>query len=256
MQAAEITNPYQLIYQDNLKWAAEWLRRGAPPKTRSIECLLNRNGIHPTVLMELGCGTGAVIEGCREKALARRYLAVDCSQEAIRYLRGRTRDVATMVADIGSADFQVREDIDVVVLSHVVEHIENPQALLRSLANRVRFRYAIIEVPLENLPLLRLKSTLWGRNQSAGHVSFFREEEFERLIHSSGLRILDRHRYVPVFDLETIRLVCRKDGSGRSRQLLRFASQHYLPRYMAPLWSRFYYAHLAVLCERDRENAR
>lgn len=77
---------YLQVYQRDLNDQAEWLRRSAREKVDSIEQLLQSNDIRPKTIMELGCGTGAVILECQRRGLAEHYTAVDSSQEAIQYL--------------------------------------------------------------------------------------------------------------------------------------------------------------------------
>jgi SAM-dependent methyltransferase len=77
--------------------------------------------------MELGCGTGAVIRECYRRALARRYIGVDYSAEAIAYLQTNAPQIEAIRADITSPDFLIPE-VDVVYLRHVIEHLDDSHA--------------------------------------------------------------------------------------------------------------------------------
>lgn len=240
---------YQQVYQRDLNDQAEWLRRGAREKVNSIERLLKINGIRPKTILELGCGTGAVIMECQRRELAERYIAVDYSQEAIQYLREHSSSIQAIAADITAAP-PLSQQCDVLILSHVIEHLEHPDEFLHSVRD-LQFSYLVAEVPLEDLPAGQLKALFSDRTRNtAGHVQFFTGESFQRLLRSSGFLVLNTRRYVPVLDLDTIRLVCRRNGWGIMRRIRLIVTSRCLLPILNPLWSKFYYAHYAVLCQK------
>jgi len=239
---------YVSLYASGLEEEAEWLRIGAVPKVNSIETLLRRHSIRPKIIMELGCGPGAVIRECRRRSLAQRYIAVDYSADAIGYLRINDPDIEAIQADITSTDFSLAEAVDVVVLSHVIEHLEKPHEFLQAAFKKLKFRYMIAEVPLEDLLGGRLKNLLRDRLvNTTGHVQFFNPSSFVRLLTSNGFDILDRHRYVPTNNLSSIRFLQAKDGLSRLA-VSRMIAGAVLGRALSPIWCRLYSAHYAVLC--------
>ncbi|WP_310459754.1 class I SAM-dependent methyltransferase [Sphaerotilus sp.] len=237
------------LYQTELEQEAEWLRRGAAEKANSIEQFLRIHEIHPLRLVELGCGVGAVITECQRRNLAATYMGVDYSHEAIDYLRTNSPGIEAVQGDITDPQFRVDGSSDIVVVSHVLEHLEEPARFLASMQRALKFSYVVIEVPLEDLMASRVKATMKDRKGNvAGHVQFFTTATFEALIESSGLRIVDRRTYVPVLDMDTIRFVSQKDGLAPYRYWLKALTNHYLPQWLMPWWKRLYYAHHAVLC--------
>lgn len=241
---------FQLLYHEQVDAEAEWLRRGAIEKVNSIERLLKNRGVRPRTLLELGCGTGAVILECQKRGLAQRYIAADYSEEALEYLRGRATNIETLCTDI-TVPGAFCGQADVVILSHVLEHLEAPASFLQSL-RRIDFTYLIAEVPLEDLLAGKLKSWIWDRTRNtSGHVQFFTASSFMRLLTSSNLSILDTRTYVPILDRDTIRFVCRKNGSSEAQRMRMMITNHYLPRVIEPVWARFYYAHYATLCSKS-----
>jgi SAM-dependent methyltransferase len=244
---------YCRVYQSQLSDEARWLSLGASHKADSIQLLLERNHIVANSMLELGAGTGAVIQECQRRGLASHYTAVDYSPDAITFLSKAASGIAVVVADITAPEFSLEGEFDVVVLSHVLEHLEEPGQLLGSL-RRLRWRHLIAEVPLEGLVAGNLKRWL-GKppGKAAGHVQFFNAATFRMLLGANGLVCIDTHRYVPQMDLETIRFMCRKNGSSRVKYLQSALTSHYLPRVAESIWSRWYYAHYAVLCGNVRE---
>jgi SAM-dependent methyltransferase len=254
---AHIKNPeisgrdyYQTLYQSDLEVEAQWLTYGASQKTDSIEMLLHRNRIQPRTLLELGCGTGAVILECQRRGLAERLSAIDYSPEAISYLKAHSTGIDCRVADITDAAV-AGQHFDVVILSHVLEHLEDPAQFLKSVTDRISFRYLICEVPLEDLLASRVKNLFRDRIRNAsGHVQFFTETSFKELLSSAALNISDSRRYVSIFPPHVLEFVGRKDGRSEFGTVVKKAVCWYLPRALGPIWSQLYMANCAVLSER------
>jgi methylase of polypeptide subunit release factors len=97
---------YRGIFRGDLERQAEWSRRGAPQKVNSIRILLEERSIAPRSLLELGCGTGAVISECRRRGIGERHLAIDISDEAIGYLREHSEGIDARISR--SRDFVSR----------------------------------------------------------------------------------------------------------------------------------------------------
>jgi len=240
---------FEEVYKIDLEVEAQWLRYGAVEKVNSIEILFNRHAIKPITLLELGCGTGAVIAECQRRGLGDEFTAIDYSREAIGYLKSHSQGIHCIEADITDPNFKLDRCFDVVVLSHVLEHLEEPLNFIQSLVKKICFRYFVAEVPLEDLLFSRIKNLFRDRTHNiSGHVHFFTETTFQRLLYSASLEIMDNRRYVPIFSPEIIDFVCRKDDLSRIRTMLKKITSCYLPRFIAPMWARIYYAHYAVLC--------
>jgi len=82
----------------------------------------------------------------------------------------------------------------------------------------------------------------------AGHVQFFTEDSFRSLLSRTPLKAIDSRTYAPVFSTEAVRFVTKRDGESGLRAVARMGTARYLPMFLQPLWTRFYYAHFAVLC--------
>lgn len=252
--APEITGRdfYNELYKNSSELEDQWLRFGASDKVDTIEYLLARHRVRASSILELGCGTGAVIEECARRGLASDLSAVDYSAEAIARLRRRLPGVTTIVGDVMTLDdARLTRHFDVLILSHVLEHLEDPAALLRRLRQHFRYSYLIAEVPLENLFASRVKRLITGNLPSrAGHVQFYTPQSFLDLIGSTGHHRLADRSYVPNMTSQMIRFQGRKDGAPTWMTGLRHISGWLLPRWSAPLYKRFYYAHYGVLCTR------
>lgn len=242
---------YRSLYASELDQEAEWLRRSAADKVDSIQRLLARRSILPHTLLELGCGTGAVIRECARRHLARRYIAVDYSPEAIGYLRSHAPGIEALQADITSPEFQAPCPVDVLVLTHVIEHLDDPDAFLQGTLRSLPFRYLLAEVPLEDLPGSRVRNWRTDRRVNiSGHVQFFTATSFRGLLQRHGLQVLEQRRYVPIHSVDTIRFL-RSKNQLSMLDTSRLVASALLKRALYPLLSQWHYAHFAVLCERQ-----
>lgn len=239
---------YLDIYRNELQDEAEWLRRSAFNKVESIERLLRYHQIECRTMLELGCGTGAVISECQRRGLATRYIAVDFAEDAIEFIRQTSPGIEVMAADVAAPMFTFSEPVDVVVASHVIEHLERPRAFLDSIS-RINFKYMVAEVPLDDLLSGRVTSMfMTDRTQNlSGHVQFFTARSFRRLIESSGLTILAQRRYLPLISPDTIRFICARNKASRLTYL-KMLTGRWLRMLLGPAWSTLISAHYAVLC--------
>ena len=118
---------YETTYLDTLERQAEWLKRGAGQKADSVEQLLHQNRIKPESVLEFGCGTGAVIGELQRRGLAQHYYGIDFSATAITRLKTAFPNIRCAVADVmETANVFDKDSFDVVICSHIIEHLEDP----------------------------------------------------------------------------------------------------------------------------------
>jgi hypothetical protein len=160
----------------------------------------------------------------------------------------RVQSLDAMRADITAPAMRL-PDSDVVVASHVLEHLEDPAAFLRAMRERLVFNWAIFEVPLEDLPLCRLKALIRDRSKNpSGHVQFFTAESFERLVRESGFEPSAHRRYVPVPTVASLRRDIARYKLPGWYLPIQWFTRIAGPRLLGPIWSRVGYAHYAVIC--------
>ncbi|MGH9448250.1 MAG: class I SAM-dependent methyltransferase [Terriglobia bacterium] len=194
---------YQAIFQSRLDSEAEWLRQGAKAKADAIQALAAHLPHPLESLCEMGCGTGAVLEECIRRGLAKEYIGADASKEALDWVRRRNPGKINLIHhDLESGAPELGLLPSIVVLSHILEHLRNPEVLLASLCGKCN--YLIAEVPLENQ--IFPNSRAWVRSKifrkartdnPSGHVQFFSRSSFRKLMASSGWKILAQRIYIP-----------------------------------------------------------
>jgi hypothetical protein len=75
------------------------------------------------------------------------------------------------------------KSVDVVVLSHVVEHLDNPREVLYEAARVAR--YVFVEVPLEDNCWLKMDFV----PNDIGHINFYSIKTVRQLLQTCGLEI-------------------------------------------------------------------
>ena len=238
---------YDELYRNQLKREAEWLSRTAGQKVRSIERLLAQADLHPHRVIEVGAGTGAVISALRERGIGAEHYATDFSEHALSLLRAHTPSIETAVADVTEQpDPFDAGPYDLVIASHVIEHLEDPERFLRGV-KQVPAHWFVAEVPLENLFLGRVRARFKDRrDNAAGHVQFFDPSSFLATLRRAGWEVVLTNTYAPRLDTETFRFAYRE--ASMPKRFQKKLTEQILPRVAQPLWARFYHAHFTVLC--------
>jgi SAM-dependent methyltransferase len=161
-----------------------WRALGALTKSDHI-CKLLELIPPPRAVLEVGCGDGAVLAELGRRGIGDTRTGIDISSAAIRLAADRPGVTAARVFDgvrIESGD----GSYDLVVCTHVLEHVVEPLALLAEIT-RVG-RAIVIEVPLErNLSARRAAAR--ALSQNAGHLQRFDRAGVRSLIAATGWRV-------------------------------------------------------------------
>ena len=239
---------YSAVYSAQLEAEAKWLAIGAVEKANSIERLVSPQISHPKRIVELGAGTGAIIAELQRRNFADAYVAVDYSADATQYMKRNLTDVEVLRADI--VEEPISGAFDVVVVSHVLEHLESPDKFLAAIVRNLEFRFAVIECPLEDLAASRVKNLFRNRYENrAGHVQFFNRRSLSALIRRH-LNIVDSRHYASWASAETVRFLADKDALPRHKRWIKHLTMRTLPRVTAPLWKRYWIGNYALLCQK------
>lgn len=236
--------------QDVFEHLHQWRLVGALEKANSI--MLLTRGLNIRTVLEIGAGTGAVLEQLDANGYAEEYYAIEPSEEAHRYMRDRNRISRLVESDTATLEkSRFRQQLfDLVVLSHVLEHVEQPARLL-SEALRIG-SLVLLEVPLEgnwagNVRAI-LKSRITGvprENNAAGHVQFFSRSDVNKLVHWCGGTVVRSRVYVPRAQMKAAQFAVPRVRRVYSR--LTYALSVVAGDL---LWSTIYHGHYAALVRR------
>jgi SAM-dependent methyltransferase len=220
-----------------------WLRIGAEQKATSVIQLAEGLGIRD--VLEVGSGTGAILEELDRRGFADRYWACEPSEPLFaRLAEKRIPRLVDCAATTLEHDTFDGKRFDLVILSHVLEHVLDPAGLLAAALQRAD--HAIVEVPIEGNFLgnfrAGLKRVLTGQPpiaNAAGHVQFFSTRDVAKLAGWTGGRVLRSRLYFPLVGYRSAA------ASGFHPYRRSILGVHAI--FGDAIMARLYYGHMAVL---------
>jgi SAM-dependent methyltransferase len=237
---------YETTYRGVLQDAEflAWRELGARRKAQNIVRVCRE--IEANSVIEIGCGTGAVLRMLHVMNFAQDYCCIDLSSSAVRFTAESCQAFYNR-AVVGRADALPFRDntFSVAILSHVLEHLEAPVSALRE-ASRIA-RFVVVEVPTEKVVSNFVRRNILGRPYpsivGAGHVQFWSPSSIAKFLTlDAGLEILHRH-LDPLGDEAD---PGSKGGSG-ARVFVKRTLRSALP---ISVYSRVLTTHAAFLCRK------
>ncbi len=142
---------------------------------RIYRCVARKTGRGPYRVLDFGGGNGKLLVSFQRRGHVCHL--VDYTLEPLPGIR----KVGDTLDDLSSGAVY-----DVILCSHVIEHLGDPRRTVRNLATRLREGGMLYgEVPID----------LWGgidiRHDPVTHVNFFTPDSFELLFEREGLRIVE-----------------------------------------------------------------
>jgi len=169
----------------------------------------------PPSVIEIGCGEGAVAAALAEHRFFSDYRGYDISRSGIQQALARSIPGAHFVRIAGSAIPAEADSAELVVMSHVVEHLEHPRTLL---LEAIRLApWTIIEVPLE----LNLRTPVNYVPDALGHINKYNAVSIRHLVQSVGFRVV--HQFTTNPSLAVARFTddsLRRSAAWSVKQLL------------------------------------
>jgi SAM-dependent methyltransferase len=220
---------------------ARWRALGAVGKADHVLALCARSDLRPTSTLEIGCGDGALLCELRAREFGGRLQGVEITEAAVEIARGRAEIDAVECYD--GIHLPARDgDYDLGILSHVLEHVPDPPALL---AEAARACGAVaMEVPLEaNVSARRTAKRAHARE--VGHLQRLDRAGARAIVARAGLRIAcELEDPLPL----AVHAFFATTRSARARARAKWALRAGLHRLAPGLAPRLFTVHYACLC--------
>jgi SAM-dependent methyltransferase len=169
-------------------------------KTRLIARYVPDGG----TVVDVGCGGGALLKLLRAQTGARfRLIGWDYPGPHLDALAAE--GIATIAAPLDSSD--PPGGVDLFVLNQVIEHVPDPDRLIRRLAAALKpGGYLLIETPnTRALDARWFGQRYWGGYHIPRHMVLFDEDNLRSLVEHVGLRVVERaHLASPAFWVQSL----------------------------------------------------
>jgi SAM-dependent methyltransferase len=220
---------------------ARWRALGAVGKADHVVGLCRRAGIEPSSTLEVGCGDGALLAELGRRGFGGRLSGVEIAAAAVQIAQRRPGLESVDLYD-GSRLPAPDGAYDLGILSHVLEHVPQPAALLAETARVCRA--VVVEVPLEdNLSARRASRRVTA--QAVGHLQRFDRAGARAVAAAAGLRLAgELEDPLPLTVHRFFATTPRARSAATAKWALRAATAALAP----PLARRLFTLHYAFLC--------
>ncbi len=226
---------------DGAEQYSRWRALGALGKADHVIALCRAAGLRPAGVLEVGCGDGALLSELHNRRFGGPLAGLEITEAAVQIARGRPGIASVERYDGLHVPF-APGTFDLGILSHVVEHVPDPVALLGEVARVCAA--VVVEVPLE----ANWSARRSGKREHAaevGHLQRLDRAATRRLVEQAGLRIaaeledplpLRAHRFFAT------------SAAARASSTAKWALRRTLHGLAPPLARRSFTLHYACLC--------
>ena len=139
-------------------------------------------------IIDIGAGTGNLLKEIEKIKLGSEYHAVEINQKSVDLIKKlRIKKLFRAFKFNGYKLPYKKNYFDLAILSHVVEHVEEPRKLINEALRISKLVY--IEVPLEDN--LKLGNNFIKRD--IGHINFYNQKTIRHLAQTCNAKIISGH---------------------------------------------------------------
>lgn len=158
-------------------------------KAKQILKIMNKNGIRPKSVCDVGCGAGEVLNQLYSQMPTDvDFVGYEISPQAFKLCQQRKKKRLRFC--LGDFLKEEKTFFDLLLVIDVVEHIEDYFSFLRKL--RQKGEYKIFHIPLElSVQMVLRVSPLLRARRKVGHLHHFNKEIALELLNETGYEIID-----------------------------------------------------------------
>jgi hypothetical protein len=173
------------IYRDGtyLSRNPGWHREHSEWKASYFARLWEDWSLSPATVCEVGCGAGGILAALSRRFRCATFTGYEISPDAYALCQPMER------VDYRLGDFLEGDDrYDLLLLSDVVEHVEDYLGFLRALRDRAEWKMMIIPLDISAQTVVR-RGRMSSIRKQVGHLHFFTKEIAVDALHSTGYTI-------------------------------------------------------------------
>lgn len=180
----------------------EWHTEDAAWKASNILKMLDKNGLHPSSVIEIGCGAGEILKKMQDKLPATvNFEGYEVSPQAYDMTASRKNEKLNFfLKDI--SEIKGSRSYDLSLMIDVFEHVHDYYGFLEKARDKAK--HIIFHIPLDlsvqsvwrGYPLLR-------KRKNSGHIHYFTKDTAIASLKDSGYEIVDWFYTGSYIDLPT-----------------------------------------------------
>jgi ubiquinone/menaquinone biosynthesis C-methylase UbiE len=185
--SSKIQEAYTGQYDDS---SVQWRMTGAKFKAQNIVELSRK--IKFDSVLEVGCGEGSILYWLSKWEFSENLHGIEISSSGVDIVKSKTIEHLKEVLLFDGYKIPYNDNhFDLVVCSHVLEHVEHERILLREI--RRISKYQIFEVPIDFSFYVdkKIKHFL-----SYGHINIYTPSLFRFLLKSENFTVLEDRPYL------------------------------------------------------------
>lgn len=170
----------------NQSWHAE----ESPWKAEQILRIINKNGIHPNCIAEIGCGAGQILLELSKQSYLKntQFKGYDISPQAIELCEKIDRKNCSYFCQDLLAEDNFKY-FDILLVIDVFEHV--PDYLNFVEKCKYKAKYKIYHIPLEFNVLSALRNNVDRCRYTVGHLHYFTAKSAIATLKDTGHKVLD-----------------------------------------------------------------
>lgn len=211
MQLSEnVKKSYANQYDDSL---VSWRTVGAKYKAQNILKLLK--DIKFDSVLEVGCGEGSILFWLGEWGFSKNLNGVEISESGVQIIKSKKIKNLNEVRIFDGYKLPYPDNhFDLIICSHVMEHVEHERILLREI-KRVS-KYQFFEVPIDFSFYVDRKLNHF---LSYGHINIYTPSLFRFLLKSENFKIINDLPYT--LNNEILSFIYKNNKTGFYKQKLK-----------------------------------
>jgi SAM-dependent methyltransferase len=167
----------------------DWDRKDAVWKAEKVRSMLSDNGIEPTSICEVGCGSGDVLAHLQKAMLFTNFTGFDISPQAKPFWE--EHDVGERLRfQLGDFHETNRITYDVLLMLDVFEHVRDPFSFLEN--TRRYAAHFIFHIPLDlSASAVARGNPLMNVRKKAGHLHHYTKDLALATLRETGYEVID-----------------------------------------------------------------